>query len=53
MKHLYLSLFLLVATTGKSQSVLTPTIGDALNKHGFIEGQIVKGSDTITYYLRG
>ena len=52
MKHIYQILFLLNITTVISQSVLTPTIDDALNKYGFIEGKIAQGSDTITYYTR-
>lgn len=52
MKHIYLILFLLITTTGISQTVLTPTINDALNKYGFVEGKIIKDSDTITYYTR-
>lgn len=53
MKYLYLSLFLLIATKGISQFAQKPTIDDALSKYGFIEGQIIEGTDTITYYLRG
>jgi len=52
MKHIYLILLLLITTAGISQSVHTPTIDDALNKYGFIEGKIIEDSDTITYYLR-
>ena len=52
MKHIYLSLFLLLAITATSQSVLIPTIDDALNEYGFIEGKIIQDSDTIIYYLR-
>jgi len=52
MKHIYLILLLLITTAGISQSVYNPTIDDALNKYGFIEGKIIEDSDTITYYLR-
>ena len=52
MKHIFLSLFLLITVKGISQTVLTPTINDALNEYGFIEGRIIKSSDTITYYIR-
>ena len=47
MKHIYLILFLLIAAIGTAQSVRTPTIEDALNQYGFIEGKIIKDSDTI------
>ena len=52
MKYFYLFLFQLIATAGISQSVITPTIEDALNKYGFVEGKIIEQSDTITYYIR-
>ena len=52
MKYIYLILSLLIATTGISQPSFKPTIDDALNKYGFTEGKIIKGSDTIIYYLR-
>lgn len=52
MKYFYLFLFQLIATAGISQSVNTPTIEDALNKYGFVEGKIIEQSDTITYYIR-
>ena len=52
MNYFYLFLFQLIATAGISQSVNTPTIEDALNKYGFVEGKIIEQSDTITYYIR-
>lgn len=52
MKYFHLILFLLITTKVVSQSTLTPTIDDALNKYGFIEGKVVEGTDTVTYYLR-
>ena len=52
MKHIYLILSLLITTIGISQSVHRPIIDDALNKYGFIQGKIIKDSDTTTYYLK-
>lgn len=52
MKHFYLILLLFITTKEFSQSTRIPTINDALIKYGFIQGKIIKDSDTIIYYLR-
>ena len=53
MRFLFTSVFLFLFLGADAQeNKAVPTIQDALTKFGFLEGKVVDGLDTTTYYLR-
>lgn len=52
MKKILFSFCILISTFGMSQTSQKSTINDALDQYGFLEGKIIKNSDTVIYYIR-